>query len=113
MNLFEFLILTGTLSFLLFAIAIVCFIRISGKHIEHEMKKKGIALPCWDGVMGIRFGMYAIAIVRNSISPMSMVDDASILRFARKKDRYLAMFYVISGAIFLTIISISYFLYGP
>ncbi|WP_281559103.1 hypothetical protein [Thalassomonas sp. RHCl1] len=96
------------LSLFAMAIATFCFIRISGKHIEREMKKEGKLPPGWDSTMGLRYGFYAITIVRNSIAPMSFVDDDAVLRFTRKKDRYLAYFFVITSAIFLLIIFTAY-----
>ncbi|WDE05443.1 hypothetical protein SG34_000385 [Thalassomonas viridans] len=99
------------LSLFMLAIAAFCFIRISGKHIEREMKNEGKLPPAWDSTMGLRYHFYAIVIVRNSIEPMSFVDDEAVLRFARKKDRYLAYFFVITSAIFLLVIFIAYFFF--
>jgi len=76
--------------FFITAIATFCFIRISGKHIEREMKKEGKLPPGWDSTMGLRYGIYAIVLVCNSVAAVSFVDDISVLRYARKKDRYLA-----------------------
>ena len=95
------------------AIATLFFIRVSGKHIEREMKKEGLLPPEWDSLMGLRYGWYAFVIARNTVSPISMIDDEAVLRFARKKDRYLAFFFVISSCISLLVTYIAYLLYGP
>ncbi|WDD99063.1 hypothetical protein [Thalassomonas actiniarum] len=102
-----------TIVFFVMAIATFCFIRISGKHIEREMKKEGKLPPGWDSTMGLRYGFYAITIVRNSVAPMSFVDDEAVLRHARKKDRYLALFLVISSTVLMIIGGLVYFLYVP
>lgn len=99
------------LSLFVMGIATFCFIRISGKHIEREMKNEGKLPPGWDSTMGLRYSFYAIVIVRNSIAPMSFVDDEAVLRFTRKKDRYLAYFFVITSAIFLLVIFTAYLLF--
>ncbi|WDE11847.1 hypothetical protein [Thalassomonas haliotis] len=99
--------------FFITAIATFCFIRISGKHIEREMKREGKLPPGWDSTMGLRYGFYAIVLVRNSVAAMSFVDDESVLRYARKKDRFLAFFFVISSSILLVIGGLTYFLYAP
>jgi len=102
-----------TIIFFVMAIATFSFIRISGKHIEREMKKEGKLPPGWDSTMGLRYGFYAITIVRNSIAPMSFVDDEAVLRHARKKDRYLALFLVISSIALMIVGGLVYFLYVP
>ncbi|WDE05442.1 hypothetical protein SG34_000380 [Thalassomonas viridans] len=107
----NWLLYGGGVFLLIFSIAIVCFIRVSGKHIEREMKKEGILPPHWDSVMGLRYAMYAIVIVRNTVSPVSLVNDEAILRHARKKDRYLAAFYLVSGGLTL-ILATSYYFYA-
>ncbi|WDE11849.1 hypothetical protein [Thalassomonas haliotis] len=99
------------LSIFVAGIATFCFIRISGKHIEREMKKEGKVPPGWDSTMGFRYGLYAITIVRNSIGPMSFVDDEAVLRHARKKDRFLALFLVISTIVLMVVGCLVYFLY--
>lgn len=108
----NWLLYSGGIFLLIFSIAIVCFIRVSGKHIEREMKKEGIPPPQWDSVMGLRYGMYAIVIVRNTVSSMSLIDDEAILRHVRKKDKYLAIFYLISGALTFILATLYYF-YAP
>jgi len=101
--------------FLLFMLAIssFCFIKISVKHIEQELKKEGINPPEWDSRIGYRYGWYAIVIVRNSISPVSIVNDEAVLRVVRKKDRYLALVNVIIWSAFMIVGLIIYCLYVP
>ena len=101
------------LSLFVMGIATFCFIRISGKHIEREMKNEGKLPPGWDSTMGLRYSFYAIVIVRNSIAPMSFVDDEAVLRFTRKKDRYLALLNVITWSAFMIVGLIIYCLYVP
>ena len=106
----DWFLITLLISFCVMAIATFCFIRISGKHIEREMKKEGVLPPGWDG---LRYGFYAITIVRNSIAPMSFVDDEAVLRHARKKDRYFALFLVISSIVLMIVGGLVYYLYVP
>ena len=104
----NWLLYGGGISLLIFSIVTVCFIRVSGRYVEREMKKEGSSLPQWDGI-GLRYGMYAIVIVRNTVSSMSLVDDKAILRHARKKDRYLAILYLVSGSLTLLLATVYYF----
>jgi len=101
------------LSLFVMGIAVFCFIRISGKHIEREMKKEGKQPSDWDSIMGLRYHSYAITLVRNTVAPMSFVDDEAVLRHARKKDRYLALFYVISSVVFIILVFLANYLYVP
>ncbi|WDE06959.1 hypothetical protein SG34_008745 [Thalassomonas viridans] len=113
MTLYNFLMLLGIVLFFLTAISTFCFFRISGKFLEREMKKEGILPPDWDSLMGLRYCWYAFAIIRNSVSPVSMVNDEAVLRLARKKDWYLAIFYLVTLYSFMAVAAIAYFLYAP
>jgi len=77
------------------------------------MKKESILPPDWDSMKGLRYGWYALVIVRNSASPISMVNDEAVLRLARKKDWYLAIFYLVNLYCLITVGIMTYFLYGP
>ena len=109
----DWFLITLLISFFVMAIATFCFIRISGKHIEREMKKEGKLPPGWDSTMGLRYSFYAIVLVRNSIAPMSFVDDEAVLRHARKKDKHLALFFVISSSVLMIVGGLVYYLYVP
>ena len=113
MNLYDFLMLTILLTFLLTAIATFSFSRISVKHIENKMAEEDALPPEWDKGIGARITMYAMVIVAKKVAHVSPVNDQLILRYARPKDWYLAVFYLGSFFCFICISGIAYFLYGP
>jgi len=105
-------LLSGGVLFLLWGIAVFCFSRITVKHIEDNMAKKGELPPEWDKGIGVRLTMYAMVIVAKKAAKASPVNDELILQYARKKDWYLAVFFLVSLVFFLAVISVGYFLYG-
>ena len=107
-----FLLSSGVL-FFLWAIAVFCFSRITMRYIENKMARKGELPPEWDKGIGARITMYAMVIVVKKAMKVSPVNDQLILRYARKKDWYLAVFFLVSFTAFLAVISVGYFLYGP
>lgn len=113
MPLYDFLILSTTFFIFVWAISIFCFGRISVKYIDNEMAKEGSFPPEWDKGIGARITIYAMVIVAKKAAFVSPVNDELILRYARKKDWYLAMFYL--GSFFILMITggLAYFLYGP
>ncbi|WDE00747.1 hypothetical protein [Thalassomonas actiniarum] len=106
-------LLCGGALFFLWGIAVFCFSRITVRHIEDNMAKKGELPPEWDKGIGIRLIMYAMVIVAKKAEKVSLVNDQLILSYARRKDWYLALFFLVSFAAFLAVISVGYFLYGP
>ncbi|WDE13508.1 hypothetical protein [Thalassomonas haliotis] len=97
----------------LWGIATFCFSRISVKHIEREMAKAGKLPPEWDKGIGARITMYAMVIVAKKAADVSPVNDQLILRYARKKDWYLAVFFLGSFVVLMSVGGIAYYLYGP
>ena len=97
----------------LWAIATFCFSRMTVKYIENEMAKKGELPPEWDKGIGARITMYAMVIIAKKAKRVSLVNDQLILRYARKKDWYLAVFFLSSFIVLMSIGGVTYFLYGP
>ena len=77
------------------------------------MDKEGKSSPLWDRGIGARVSAYAVTIVRNKATDDILVDDYSILKYARKKDWYLAICFLSTLSIFLVFITVFYFMYGP
>ena len=94
----------------LWAIAVFMFNRITVKHVDTEVKKAGIPLPSWSESNGLAEVMYTIFIATNRAAKVSPINDEAVLRFARKKDRYLAIFNLLSASLFMFIAVINSFL---
>ncbi|WDE03696.1 hypothetical protein SG34_020255 [Thalassomonas viridans] len=77
------------------------------------MAKEGELPPEWDKGIGARITMYAMVIVAKKAAHVSPVSDQLILRYARKKDWYLAVFFLSSYSLFILTSGVAYVLYGP
>ena len=97
---------------LIWGISIFVFSKVTVKHIEHEMAKEGKLPPEWDKGIGGRFSLYAMAIVTKKMARKSLVDGETIRRHARKKDWYLAVFFLSSFIASLIMAGVFYYLYG-
>lgn len=97
------------ISFFLLAINIFAFGRISVRHIEREMEKKGLQPPFWDKGMGIRLSMYAFTIIRGKADNSLLIDQQSIIKHARKIDWYLAIVLMATITMLLVLAFIGYF----
>lgn len=110
----EIFYLIGGISFLVWCLATFLFSRISVSHIEREVVKEGIEPPVWDKGIGARMIAYAgIIVFPNLKRHASLVNIEATKRFARSKDKKLALFYLITTVVFLTIMFTAYYLYGP
>ncbi len=89
------------------------FRKISVDYIEEQMAKEGKSSPLWDKGIGARVSAYAVVIVRGRAVDRILVDDHSIIKYARKKDWYLAVGYLLTLSISVTLAVIFYYLYGP
>lgn len=102
------------LSFFMTGIGTFLFGRISVRYIEQEMKKEEILPPIWDKGIGVRMVAYAgIIVFPNLKRHASLVNIEATKRFARNKDKKLALFYVITMLIFLIIMFTVAYLYAP
>jgi hypothetical protein len=102
------------LSFFMTSIGTFLFGRISVKYLEQEMKKEEVLPPIWDKGIGIRMVAYAgIIILPNLQRHASLVNIEATKRFARNKDKKLALFYVITLINFLIMMFTTAYLYGP
>tara|TARA_B110000211_G_C13905212_1_gene475836 strand:- start:411 stop:770 length:360 start_codon:yes stop_codon:yes gene_type:complete len=109
----EFLFITGGVLFLMSGLSAFLFGRISVSHIEKEMAGEGITPPVWDKGIGARMIAYAgIIVFPNLKRHASLVNIEATKRFARSKDKKLALFYLITTVVFLTILFTAYYLYG-
>ena len=100
--------------FFIWGFSIFCFGRISVRHIEREMAKEDKLPTEWDRGIGTRVTAYAMIILFPNIKRhASLVDEESTKLYARKIDWYLALFFEVSFAAFLIMMSISYYLYAP
>lgn len=79
-------------------------------YIEAQMAKDGRSSPIWDRGIGARVSAYAVTIVRKRATDDILVDDYSILKYARKKDWYLALGYLVTLGIFLLYATVLYFM---
>ncbi len=109
----EFMLYGGLSSFFLWALFAVWFRKVTVDYIEAQMAKEGKSPPLWDRGIGGRISAYAVTIVRGKATDDIMVDDYSILKYARKKDWYLAVCFLSSFSIFLLFILVFYFVHGP
>ena len=98
--------------FLLWAITIFAFRRISVRHIEREMAKEGLTPPDWDKGLGMRLIMYAFTIVTAKDHKSLFINQGAILKYARKKDWLMSLLLLIATAAFLALVAANYFLYG-
>ena len=106
------LLIIGMVVFFIAGAATFLFGRVTVKHIESEMAKEGILPPVWDKGIGVRLPAYAhIIIFPNIDRHASLVDIKATKRYARKKDRYLAIFMECSCAAFISVICIYSYLY--
>ena len=108
----QWLLLLGGILFFVWGISIFCFSRITIKYIENEMAKEKKLPPEWDKGIGARYSAYAVAILINRVPPMSIVDTKSIKRHARKKDWYLAIFFMGSLTACMVVVALVAYLYG-
>lgn len=80
----------------------LCFARLTMARIERDMEREGLALPRWDRRAGFRVGFYASTILlRHKPGKMPLVNAEAIQRLATRKDWYLALWFWVSGAVFL------------
>ncbi|GLQ29757.1 hypothetical protein [Litoribrevibacter albus] len=89
------------------------FRKISVDYIEEQMAKEGKEPPLWDKGIGARVSAYATLIIIKRYPVKSFIDSESILRFARKKDWYLAVCFISTLNISMVLAVVFYFLYGP
>lgn len=75
--------------------ATLWFARLSVRYIDSELERRGIDKPVWDGI-GIRIGIYALAILSKKFAQTPLVAGAEIRAMVRKKDFYLAIWFEIS-----------------
>ncbi|WP_372625515.1 hypothetical protein [Arsukibacterium sp.] len=75
--------------------ATIFFIRLSVNYIDIELERKGVGKPEWDGI-GIRVGVYALAILSKWFAKTPMVAGPEIRIIARKRDYYLALWFQLS-----------------
>lgn len=93
---------------ILLAISTFSFGR-SVRYIEREMEKENLGAPGWDAGYGIRYFMYAYAIVLGKVHYRPLIDAESVLKHARKKDQSRAWFLTISSLAFLALICVVHF----
>jgi preprotein translocase subunit SecG len=93
---------------ILLAISIFTFGR-SVRFIEKEMGKKNLAPPSWDAGYGVRYFMYAFAIVIGQLHFNPLVDTDSIIKYARKVDCFRARLLAVTSILFLVLIGVIYF----
>ena len=97
--------------FILWAIAILAFGRISMRHIDKEMAKNGGGTPEWDKGIGIRLSMYSRVITRKKVNKVTLFDEQAVLDHARKIDWYLAWFLHITSIALFTLGFITIFFF--
>ena len=100
------------ISFFMAGIGTFLFGRISVKHIAREMEKEGLEQPLWDKGIGSIGFTYALTIVFPKLKSI-LVDVDTIKRHTREKDKKIALLYVASVFIFLILIFVVVYLYGP
>ena len=73
----------------------VLFIRYSVNYIDNKLDRRGAGRPEWDGI-GIRVGVYAMAILSKWFARTAMVPGPDIRDIARRSDYYLALRFQLS-----------------
>ncbi len=86
-------------------VSVLVFIEVSGNYLERKMKQDALNQARWDRGIGTRYNMYAMVLVANTAAKVSPIDDQAVLKYARKVDRVLAFWTVISfiGAMFFCV----------
>jgi hypothetical protein len=96
--------------FIVTAVSLIAFRRISVSHIEREMLKAGAQMPSWDGLMGLRIAMYAITIARGRAHYSNFVDTKSIIKHSRRVDLFWARFFLLSSFVLIVLAACVYIL---
>lgn len=73
----------------------VFFIKFSVNYIDNELDRRRAGRPEWDGI-GIRVGIYALAILSKWFARTPMVPGPEIRDIARRSDYYLALWFQLS-----------------
>jgi len=107
----DYYIFVNGFFFLLWGISVLLFGQVTVKYIEGKLLTEGIEQPVWDKGLGARFIAYAMIIVLKKPKPHSLVDDEGTLRYARKKDWYLSVFFIVTFLLFMFLSVMSYFVY--
>lgn len=76
-------------------LSVVFFIRYSVNYIDNELERSGVGRPEWDGV-GIRVGVYAMAILSTWFARTPMIPGAEVRDIARRSDYYRALWFQLS-----------------
>ncbi|MEE2002247.1 hypothetical protein QWY20_12355 [Alkalimonas sp. MEB108] len=77
------------IAFLNWAIAMICFGRITVRYLDRELIAQGFDMHESDG-LGMRFPWYASAILSNRPERQPFVPGEAIMRIRRRKDIFLA-----------------------
>lgn len=101
-----FIVVSLIVLFLL-VISAVLFRRVSVRYIEQQMAESGERNLAWDAGYGARHIMLSLAIVWGKSFYSPLFNAESVLKYARKKDCYLAWFYLCSGLAFMVLIVIT------
>ncbi|PKM17608.1 MAG: hypothetical protein CVV11_15935 [Gammaproteobacteria bacterium HGW-Gammaproteobacteria-15] len=88
-DVFFYLAMSSVLGLL---ISTFLFARISVRFIEKRIYSSEEEKPFWDGI-GIRIGIYALAILSERMSETTMVPGKQVRAVARTRDFYLALIF--------------------
>jgi hypothetical protein len=108
----ESLVLTiGIALFFIWSFTVICFTKISVKHIENNMALEGKLPPEWDKGIGARAYAYAVVILLKNPADKNLIDVKATKLYARKIDYYLALVSTCLGLLFITIAGFYYCFY--
>lgn len=109
----EFLLFTGAILFFTWGLLGFLFRKISVEYIEEQAMEDGVLPPWWYESLDSRVIVYTMVLVRGRARHPDLMDDDLILKYARKKDWYLAVSYQLTFIASLTLWGLCYYLYGP
>ena len=101
-DVFFYLAMSSALGLL---ISTFLFARISVRFIEKRIYNSEEQKPMWDGI-GIRIGIYALAILSKRMSETKMIPGKQVRATARPRDFYLALVFQLFLAMFVIMLVI-------
>ncbi len=104
----DFFAYIAVFSLLISLIIGMYFRKVSVDFIEAKMAEDGKSSPLWDKGIGARIGAYAVLLVTGRASKQSIIDDYAILEHARKKDRRIAFFFLVTFSVSMLFFALDY-----
>jgi len=108
----DWMVIIGVFSFFMAGIGTFLFGRICVKHLERKMAKGGGDQPLWDKGIGAIGFTYALTMVFPKLKSR-IVNVDMVKQYTRKKDKKIALLYVVSVFVFLIFLVLFSLFYVP